>query len=526
MKIRFSESDNQQIKALGISPAQVLEQIDVFLKPGRSTILDRPCTLGDGVRKIEPENAGQFLELHKKAVRAGRFIKFVPASGAASRMFHSLLQIYFLPQFLEKDELYKKVSQEVAVACDFVRFLESLDRFPFTKDLRETLAEDGIALEEVIDRGNFRTLLEYLLTKRGLNYGCLPKALLKFHSYQDEHRTAFEEQLVESVFFLAEKGGTCRLHFTVPEEHAESFEAHMEEAARRQGQRLGVSFDIDFSFQKPSTNTIAADMDGQPFRDRFGRLHFRPAGHGALMENLNDLRADLAYIKNIDNIVPDRLKEAVCFWKRVLGGYLVYVQEQVHSLVARLRGGGALFDAERFAAGELLMEFPVGFSEWPEERRRAYLLEKLDRPIRVCGVVPNAGEPGGAPFWVEGRDGPPTPQIVEKAQVDLSSERQRVIWNSSTHFNPVDIVCCMRDCEGRPFDLRKHVDREAVLISKKSKDGKDILALELPGLWNGSMAHWITLFVEVPDYTFNPVKSVYDLLRPEHQPETPGLHKQ
>lgn len=523
MKIRFSESDNQQMKVLGISPAQVLEQIEFFRRPGRSTILDRPCTLGDGVRKIEPEDAGRFLDLHGKAARAGRFIKFVPASGAASRMFHSLLQIFFLPQFLEKDELYKKVSQEVAIACDFIRFVESLDQFPFTDDLRETLAEDGIALEEVIRRGHFKTLLEYLLTKRGLNYGCLPKALLKFHSYQDEHRTAFEEQLAESVFFLAERGGKCRLHFTVPEDHAANFEAHMKEAATRQGKRFGVVFDIDFSFQKPSTNTIAADMDGYPFRDRFGRLHFRPAGHGALMENMNDLKADLVYVKNIDNIVPDRLKEPVCFWKRVLGGFLVFVQEQVHSFVGRMKrgqGGEILDDAARFAARELLMEFPGGFNGWPEEKKRSFLIEKLDRPIRVCGVVPNAGEPGGAPFWVESRDGPATPQIVEKAQVDLSSERQRAIWSSSTHFNPVDIVCCMRDCEGKPFDLRNYVDRDAVLISKKSKDGKDILALELPGLWNGSMAHWITLFVEVPHYTFNPVKSVYDLLRPEHQPET------
>ncbi|MFZ2448178.1 MAG: DUF4301 family protein [Syntrophobacteraceae bacterium] len=524
MKIRFTEADNRQMKSLGITRAQVLEQIEIFRKPGFSVSLSRPCTLGDGVRKIGEADGKNLLELHEKAARAGRFMKFVPASGAASRMFQSLLQIYYLPQFLEKDELYKRASQEVAVACEFMRFLESLDQFAFVDDLRDTLAQDGLDMEEIIHQGQFRMLLEYLLTKRGLNYGCLPKALLKFHSYSNEHRTAFEEQLAESVFYQGAAGGTCRLHFTVPEEHAASFSAHMEESARRLGERFGTTFDIGFSFQKSSTNTIAADMKGYPFRDRFGRLHFRPAGHGALLENLNDLQADLVYIKNIDNIVPDRLKEHVCHWKKVLGGYLVFIQEQIHALVRRMKSGEpgeAVREAARLAADELLIELPGGFNEWPEEKRRALLIERLDRPIRVCGVVPNAGEPGGAPFWVEGPDGSTTVQIVEKAQVDFESERQREIWNSSTHFNPVDIVCCTRDCEGRPFDLRKYVDRNAVIITRKSKDGKDIRALELPGLWNGSMAHWVSVFVEVPPYTFNPVKSVYDLLRPEHQPEIP-----
>ena len=258
-------------------------------------------------------------------------------------------------------------------------------------------------------------------------------------------------------------------------------------------------------------------MKGFPFRDRFGRLNFRPAGHGALIENLNDLQADLIYIKNVDNVVPDRLKELVCFWKKALGGHLVSIQEMVHSLLRRIKSpdySRAVHEAAAFAANELLLNSPAGFEIWPEDKKRAFLFNLLDRPIRVCGVVPNAGEPGGAPFWVEDENGELYVQIVEKAQVDLNSPEQSAVWNSSTHFNPVDIVCCVRDYEGRPYDLRKFVDPKAVIITRKSKDAGDIQALELPGLWNGGMAHWITVLIEVPPATFNPVKSVYDLLGP------------
>jgi hypothetical protein len=325
---------------------------------------------------------------------------------------------------------------------------------------------------------------------------------------------------VESVGYLGGEGGRCTLHFTIPPEHEAAFNTLKENARRRYEISHSTSFEVCFSFQKPSTNTIAVDMKGHPFRDRFGKLHFRPAGHGALLENLNDLQADLIYIKNVDNVVPDCLKAPVVFWKKVLGGFLVSMQKEIHSLVRRLKqpeSSEVVHEAEAFAARELLVRFPNGFEQRPEEQRRAYLIEQLDRPIRVCGVVPNAGEPGGAPFWVKDESGEMSLQIVEKAQVDMRSPEQQAIWNSSTHFNPVDIVCCTVDFEGKPFNLKKHVDPKAVIITKKSKDGKDILALELPGLWNGGMAHWITLIVEVPPATFNPVKSVYDLLRPEHQ---------
>jgi len=522
MTIRFTNADHQQMRSLGIDTAGVFDQIDTFRRSDFFVHLKRACTLGDGVRKIEEADLEKCISLHASAAGQGRFMKFVPASGAATRMFQSLLQIFYLPQYLERDELQKRLAQGVSIACEFKRFVNELDRFPFARNLREALACDGYILEEIVREGHFRILLEYLLTERGLCYGSLPKALLLFHSYPEEHRTAFEEHLAESVTYLGVDNGRVILHFTISEEHERAFQALREDVCRRYSERFCTTFDVSYSFQKSSTNTIAVDVNGFPFRDRLGRIHFRPAGHGALIENLNDLGADLVYIKNVDNVVPDRLKKTVCFWKKVLGGHLVSVQETIHSLLRRLKGADssqAVLEAARFAAWELPLIFPAGFKTWPEEKKRSLLVGVLDRPIRVCGVVPNAGEPGGAPFWVEGNNGDQSVQIVEKAQVDLSSPEQNVIWSSSTHFNPVDIVCCVRDFEGKPYDLKKFVDPKAVIITRKSIDGTDIRVLELPGLWNGGMADWITVFVEVPPATFSPVKSVYDLLRPEHQQE-------
>jgi hypothetical protein len=520
MALRFTRADLQQMKSLGISMAAVLQQIETFRRSDFFVRLKRPCTIGDGIRRIDDSGLAYYVDLHTAAARQGRFMKFVPASGAATRMFQSLLQIFYLPQYLEKDELQKRLDQGVSIACDFKRFIDQLDMFPFVHELKEVLACDGYLLHEMVQRGQFRTLLEYLLTDRGLGYGSLPKAMLVFHSYPEERRTAFEEQLAESVAYLCNDGSRLRLHFTISEEHEKGFEAFGARVCQRVAERCGAIFDVSFSLQESSTNTIAVDMKGFPFRDRLGRIHFRPAGHGALIRNLNDLHADLIYIKNVDNVVPDRLKEPVCLWKNVLGGCLVSIQTKIHSLLKRMKGpnsGEVIREAAGFLAQELLLDFPAGFETWPEEKKRDFLFNILDRPIRVCGVVPNAGEPGGAPFWVEDEKGDLSVQIVEMAQVNLNSPEQSALWNSSTHFNPVDIVCCLRDSEGKPYDLTKFVDPKAVIITRKSIDGTDVRALELPGLWNGGMANWTTVFVEVPAITFNPVKSFFDLLRPEHQ---------
>ena len=519
MNLRFTDADRARMKRMGITADRVLEQLGMLRRSGFFVRLKRACTISDGIRKMSRGDIERYTSLHASAASQGRFTKFVPASGAATRMFQSLLNIFYLPQYLEIDELQRRVGQGVSIACDFKRFVDELEKFPFAGELRKVMASDGHSLDEVVRSGCFRILLEYLLTERGINYGYLPKGMLPFHSYPEENRTAFEEQVRESIEYLgSERQG---VHFTIPEERQTGFTALEREVRNRCAELCAANFDVSFSFQKSSTNTIAMNAREMPFRDRLGRLIFRPAGHGALLENLSDLRADLIFIKNIDNVVPDRLKGEVHFWKKALGGCLVSIQNSVHYFLRRLASpdwGAAVRSAAEFAAGELRMHFPASFETFPADEKRSFLLDALDRPIRVCGMVPNAGEPGGAPFWVEDKKGALSLQIVEKPQVDLNGAQQSTVWHSSTHFNPVDIVCGVRNFEGESFDLQKFVDPEAVIITRKSMDGADLHALELPGLWNGAMARWITVFVEVPQATFNPVKSVFDLLRPEHQP--------
>ncbi|NLI83653.1 MAG: DUF4301 family protein [Deltaproteobacteria bacterium] len=518
----FTEAERKQMETLGVTEAQVLDQLEVFNKSAFYVRLNRPCTVGDGIHQVSAEDIPRYLDLHEEGVRKGRFSKFVPASGAATRMFHSLLQIYYLPYFLEPGELHRKAEQGVSVAVDFLLFLENLKRFPFHEDLAKAVSNDGLSLSRMIEEHQYRLILEYLLTEIGLAYGVLPKGLLKFHRYREECRTAFEEHLMEAVDFVGRGSSSCRIHFTVSPEHRRRFEELLEQVGPLYEARLGASYSVDFSLQKPSTSTIAVDRDNRPFKDRSGQLVFRPGGHGALLENLNDLKGDLIYVKNVDNVAPDRLKGPIGHWKRILGGYLMEVQDQVHAYVRRLLSGidrKTTEEVAAFAAERLLLQFPRAFQDWPWERKYVFLLGRLNRPIRVCGVVKNVGEPGGAPFWVEDKRRGLSIQIVEKAQVRFTSSTQKKIWNASTHFNPVDLVCGVKDFEGRHFDLRRYVDHDAVFISEKSKDGRTLKALELPGLWNGAMADWISVMVEVPRITFNPVKTVFDLLKPEHQAE-------
>jgi len=516
----FSEADRAQLQDLGISEEQVSKQLEAFQKPLFNVQLQRNCTLNDGIIKIEPDQAAKYLEAQRKAAEIGRFLKFVPASGAATRMFKFLFEVVQQKEGPTWEEVNRAVQSGDTTFIEFKRFVDNISKFAFYDELKRTMTGDGLDLQQSIVDGKFKKLLNHLLGEPGLDYGSMAKGLLKFHHYPSESRTAFEEHLVEASQCVRDANGVCRLHFTILPEQQKNFESLLETVRGSYERKYDVRLEVDFSFQKPSTDTLAVDLKNRPLRDKDGRLIFRPGGHGALLENLNELREYLVYIKNIDNVVPDCLKEATHFWKRILGGVLVELQESIHTFARRLKVEATedvQKTTERFVRDKLRIDFPGDYEDWPSSKRHHFLLSKLNRPIRVCGVVPNVGEPGGAPFWVKEQDGTCSMQIVEKAQVNFESAEQETIWNSSTHFNPVDLVCSMLDYTGKPFDLSRYTNPDAVFISRKSSGGRELKALELPGLWNGAMADWITLCVEVPIITFNPVKTVNDLLRPEHQ---------
>ncbi len=518
----FSSSDARQIERHGLTVPAVLRQIAFFKKPRAYLKLHRPCIPGDGIKVLSDEEARSLVHLFDEKKDAYELLKFVPASGAATRMFKVLLK------FLNTERPWSLASaaKDARPGDPEVRTLEDfftgLPRFAFISDLKAAISAAGTSMKNLLDKDSLREILAFLLTGKGLGYGSLPKGLIKFHKYNGETRTAFEEHLVEAVSYTANSDRICRLHFTVSQEHLQEVRSLLEGIRPLYEQRYEVSFGVDFSLQKKKTDTIAVDLDNRPFRLEDGELLFRPAGHGALIENLGDLEADLVFIKNIDNVVPDRLKERTFQWKKILGGIFIRLQARTFNYLERLSGGlpsrELLDDAMEFASTELHLEIPDDVRKESPGELRDSLLEKLDRPLRVCGMVKNTGEPGGGPFWVEEKNGNRSCQIVEMAQIDLRSEEQKEIVAASTHFNPVDLVCGMKDWKRRPFDLSRFVDHDAVFISRKSQAGKELKALELPGLWNGAMAYWNTVFVDVPSITFNPVKTINDLLRKEHQP--------
>jgi len=518
----FSASDIRQIEDHGLTVEEVLRQIDLFMRPPAYLKLHRPCTPGDGIRVLTGAETRSFSHLFDRQKDSYNRLKFVPASGAATRMFKVPLKFLNMKESWSLDSIAGKAGAGDPEARALLDFFNGLSHFAFYSHLEAAVQSSGTTMENLMNHGDLREILAFLLTGKGLQYGSLPKALIRFHRYNGESRTAFEEHLVEAASYAANRGNICRLHFTVSEEHRNRFTSLLEKVRPLFENRFGVSYEVGFSLQKKKNDTIAVDLHNQPFRREDGRLVFRPGGHGALVENLGDLSADVIFIKNIDNVVPDRLKGPSLQWKKTLGGLFMHLQSLTFRYIKRLSEGMPsekfLDEVWEFAAEELNMDISHDLRKKPPQKQRAFLLQKLDRPLRVCGMVRNVGEPGGGPFWVEEKSGSRSCQIVETAQIDLQSEKQKQIVSSSTHFNPVDLVCGIKDWKGRPFALHRFVDHEAVFISQKSKDGKDLKALELPGLWNGAMAYWNTVFVEVPSITFNPVKTVNDLLRKEHQP--------
>lgn len=517
----FSDQDKALIAARGTTEEEIRAQIETLQKGFQFTRLQRPCTLDDGITAITPDAVTRFAVLFADAVHQGRAMRFVPASGAATRMFRLLLTLHRPSDCVDARQIAAKAESGERDYQEFLHFFQNLRRFAFYDDLQAALSRHGLRLESLVAHGQYQEVLDYLLTPTGLDYANLPKALLKFHRYPDHCRTPLEEHLVEAAATLQDRNRVARLHFTVPGDSQETVKQYLD-TVRPRYEQGGVHYEITLSMQKPASDTIAVDLDNRPFRDRQGHLLFRPAGHGALLANLHELQGDIVFLKNIDNVVPDHLKQETEVTTRLLGGYLVALQQEIFGYLQQL--ARQQIDAQllqcifAFARHKLCIVVPPGIEDRSERAQADFLWQKLNRPLRVCGVVKNTGEPGGGPFWVEHADGTVSLQIVETSQVDTQDAEQRTILAASTHFNPVNLVCGVRDYRGRAFDLQRCIDPNSGFVSIKSYEGRSLKALELPGLWNGTMAYWNTVFVEVPLLTFNPVKTVLDLLRPEHQP--------
>lgn len=521
MRAGFTAEERAQFAEHGVSVEEVARQVHLFEHPPGFMRLERACSVGDGIHQLSKEEAVAADAGCDQARSQGRLMKFVPASGAATRMFQALLSARSEHGAIRRTHLKSRSAQGDRIAAEVMAFMDGWTRLPCRDEVRAHAATVGCDAEALARAGEFTEIVDALLKTDGLNYGGLPKGALPFHAYADEVRTAFEEHLLDAARWMSD-GRECRLHFTVSPEHQPMFAALAERACARYQRELGIRFVVTFSTQKHSTDTVAVDLDNCLFRTDEGQVLFRPGGHGALIENLADLGADIAFIENIDNVVPDHLKEETIRWKRVLCGHLVVLQRQVFDYLGRLQRDqvkrSIVADALAFARDQLDIVVPPALADADITAQRAFLIGKLNRPLRVCGMVPNVGEPGGGPFWVRGRNGLPTPQIVESAQVDIGDAHQASIFKTATHFNPVELACALRDWQGTPFELHRYVDPNAVFIARKSKDGRELQALERPGLWNGAMADWTTVFVEVPGVMFNPVKTVNDLLRPQHQP--------
>lgn len=504
----FSSADLAQFEKIGIDQNVVLKQID-YLKQGFPFLkIKDSAVIGNGIKSLdEKEKKDAILSWDSYLENGADIVKFVPASGAASRMFKDLFE------FLN--------SSAVSPCNDYVRrFFDEIHHFAFFDLLnKKAISLFGKSVDDLIVCGRYKDVIKALLDKEGLNYGALPKGLLYFHSYPNYVRTPFLEHIVEGALYTTNKYNEVRIHFTVLPEHLELFKSHLMEEIPFYENLFKVHYIISFSIQKASTDTVALDNYGNLVRNEDGSILFRPGGHGALIENLNDLNSDIIFIKNIDNVVPDRFKNVTIEYKKVIAGVLVAYQEKIFNYLTVLNGG-RVSDAEidemlNFAKEDLSINIDV--SDFSSDEKIDFLIKKFNRPIRVCGMVKNEGEPGGGPYIVLEKDGSTSLQILESSQIDKNNAEDLEIMKHSKFFNPVDLVCGVRDYNGNKFNLTEYVDPQTGFISTKSKNGVDMKVLELPGLWNGAMSNWNTVFVEVPIDTFNPVKSVNDLLREQHR---------
>ncbi len=504
----LSQQDLKQLSEKGISEEMLYKQLESFEKGFPFLKIEAAAAVGHGIVKPDDGERKSFIDAWNDYKSAGhRIVKFVPASGAASRMFKDMFA-------------FLNAAYDVPTTDFEKEFFENIKKFAFKEELCSKCKDnEGKKIMQLIAEGNYKAVVANMLEAKGLNYGQLPKGLLLFHNYDDGARTPMEEHLVEAALY-ASSNNEANVHFTVSHEHLQLFKQKVAEKVEKYSKIYGIKYNVDFSEQKPSTDTVAANPDNSPFRNDDGTMLFRPGGHGALIENLNEIDADVIFVKNIDNVVPDRLKGETVEYKQLLAGVLVTLQEKAHRYLRQLDTGSYshqdLEEIIRFVQRDLCCR-RTDIKELEDADLVIYLRSKLNRPIRVCGMVKNVGEPGGGPFLTYNADGTISAQILESSQIDKSNSDYMRMFKEGTHFNPVDLVCAVKDYKQRPFDLTKYVDKSTGFISSKSKNGKELKALELPGLWNGAMSDWNTVFVEVPLSTFNPVKTVNDLLREQHQ---------
>ena len=513
-KLGFSSNDFVQIYELGIPIEAVEIQINSYQKGIQKAVIDRPATINDGILQFSIAEHQEFAKLFDAKKEKLKLKKFVPASGAASRMFKFLIE--FLNNFDPDNETINAYINRKN-ATDLMIFLSGLEKFPFYTQVDNYLKNqfpDFNSWEK--DKKNYH-FIHAILTEKTFDFASKPKGILPFHNYKTHLATPVEEHLNESVFYATSKNESY-LHFTISEDHQKQFETSMDRVKQKMESQFKTKITINFSFQKTATNTIAVDQENAFLRNELNQLIFRPGGHGALIQNLNQLDADVIFIKNIDNIIQNHL-ETISLYKKSLAGILIEFQQKIAFYLAEMDANNfkIIDDIARFTSEDLRISITDDYAKYTIENKIEYLKEVLNRPIRVCGMVKNEGEVGGGPFWVKDQKGMISLQIVESAQIDLTNSNQFSVFKNATHFNPVDLVCGIKNYKGIKFDLEQFVDRNSGFIVEKNKKGTNLKAYELPGLWNGAMANWITIFVEVPLITFNPVKTVNDLLKPAHQ---------
>ena len=514
----FSNSDFKQIEDKGILLDTISNQLSVFRNKIPKIILQSPATLQNGIWKLSKSEFKQKVVIFDERKSNLKLEKFVPASGAASRMFQFLNE--FLNNFdIETDTINGYINKNQATSLTV--FLTGMEKFPFFEAINQKLEETFLDIHSwKIDKKNYY-FIKFLIASENFAFGSKSKGVLPFHQYKNHIATPIEEHLNESACY-ASSNGISNLHFTVSEEHQKEFEHILSIVKNKIESDNNTKINITFSYQKEKTDTLAVDFQNNPFRDENNKLVFRPGGHGTLIENLNSIDADLIFIKNIDNVIQNHI-ETIALYKKALAGILIHLQNQVFSYLKNIDNDlvseNDLETIVSFAKNKLNIIISNDFDKITFNDKIAYIKKIFNKPIRVCGMVKNENEPGGGPFWVRNTNGNVSLQIIESSQIDLQDEEQLQIFHLATHFNPVDIVCGIKNYNGEKFNLHHFIDKDSGFIVEKNRNGANYKAYELPGLWNGAMANWLTIFVEVPLITFNPVKTVNDLLKPTHQPQ-------